>query len=76
MSEVETPYVNINKVADYFKVSVSTIRKWVNSGQIPADTYINIGEVYRFRLDDVEAALTVKTKKVQTRASTTTNDGE
>jgi|TARA_B110000305_G_scaffold35161_1_gene34966 excisionase family DNA binding protein len=76
MSEVETPYVNINKVADYFKVSVSTIRKWVNSGQIPADTYINIGEVYRFRLDDVEAALTVKTKKVQTRASKTKKDGE
>lgn len=58
MNEAETPYVNINKVADYFQVSVSTIRKWVQGGKIPRDTYINIGEVYRFRLKDVEAALT------------------
>tara|TARA_B110000483_G_scaffold222253_1_gene279054 strand:+ start:3085 stop:3318 length:234 start_codon:yes stop_codon:yes gene_type:complete len=77
MSDIETPYVNINKVADYFKVSVSTIRKWVHSGQIPADTYINIGEVYRFRLDDVEAALTAASKEAQVSASITTiNDGE
>ena len=76
MSEVETPYVNINQVADYFKVSVSTIRKWMNSGHIPAHAYIGIGEIYRFRIADVEAALTVKTKKVQTRASKTKKDGE
>lgn len=77
MSDIETPYVNINKVADYFKVSVSTIRKWVHSGQIPASAYINIGEVYRFRLDDVEAALTAASKGVQIGASTTTKkDGE
>ena len=50
----ETPYVNINKVADYFQVSVSTIRKWVNNGYVPDSTYIKIGEVYRFRLNDVE----------------------
>jgi len=53
----DTPYVNINKVADYFQVSVSTIRKWVNNNHIPDSTYIKIGEVYRFRLDDVESAL-------------------
>jgi excisionase family DNA binding protein len=61
----ETPYVNINKVADYFQVSVSTIRKWVNNGSVPDTTYIKIGEVYRFRLDDVEAALTAATKQGQ-----------
>ena len=61
----ETPYVNINKVADYFQVSVSTIRKWVNNGSVPDNTYIKIGEVYRFRLDDVEAALTAATKQGQ-----------
>ena len=60
MSDIETPYVNINKVADYFKVS-----------------YLNIGEVYRFRLDDVEAALTAASKEAQVSASITTiNDGE
>ena len=76
MSDIETPYVNIGKVADYFRVSISTIRKWVHSGQIPDTTYINIGEVYRFRLDDVEAALTAASKEAQVEASTTTNDGE
>ena len=70
----ETPYVNINKVADYFQVSVSTIRKWVNNGYIPDSTYIKIGEVYRFRLDDVEAALTDRSKQGQNENPT--NNGE
>tara|TARA_R110000803_G_scaffold63924_1_gene124667 strand:+ start:2242 stop:2454 length:213 start_codon:yes stop_codon:yes gene_type:complete len=65
MTEETVPYVNINKVADYFNVSVSTVRKWVHSGQIPKNTYINIGEVYRFRLADVEAALYAKKPKTQ-----------
>lgn len=69
----ETPYVNINKVADYFQVSVSTIRKWVNNGYVPDNTYIKIGEVYRFRLNDVEAALTVATKKGQDEVPQTYN---
>jgi excisionase family DNA binding protein len=58
----DTPYVNINKVADYFQVSVSTVRKWVNNDYIPDNTYIKIGEVYRFRLDDVESALSEASK--------------
>jgi hypothetical protein len=48
----------------------------VHSGQIPADTYIRIGEVYRFRMDDVEAALTATSKEAQVSASATKNDGE
>jgi excisionase family DNA binding protein len=67
MTEEIAPYVNINKVAEYFNVSVSTVRKWVHSGQIPASTYINIGEVYRFRLADVEAALAAREPKQQTQ---------
>ena len=61
----DTPYVNINKVADYFQVSVSTVRKWVNNDYIPDDTYIKVGEVYRFRLNDVESALSEVTKSGQ-----------
>jgi len=76
MTEVEAKYANMNMVAEYFNVSLSTIRKWVHSGHIPTSAYINIGGVYRFRLDDVEAALTDKTKKVQTRTSKTKKDGE
>jgi excisionase family DNA binding protein len=68
MSDVETPYTNINAVADYFQVSVSTIRKWCRNGAIPLDTYIKVGEVYRFRLDDVEAALTAAQQKGQDSA--------
>ena len=64
MMQVEdTPYVNINKVADYFQVSVSTVRKWVVNDYIPDNTYIKVGEVYRFRLSDVESALSEVTKK-------------
>ncbi len=69
----ESPYVNIHKVADYFLVSASTIRKWVNSGHIPASTYLKVGEVYRFRIPDVEAALTAATKKAQLGTSTNKN---
>ena len=50
-------YVPIKDVADYFKVSVSTIRNWIRSGTIPDDTYIKAGETYRFNLDRVEKAL-------------------
>jgi|DEB0MinimDraft_10_1074344.scaffolds.fasta_scaffold31913_3 excisionase family DNA binding protein len=50
-------YVPIKDVADYFNVSVSTIRNWIRSGTIPEDTYIKAGETYRFSLDRVENAL-------------------
>lgn len=73
MTEAKTPYVDIHKVADYFLVSVSTIRKWVRSGHIPASTYLKVGEVYRFRIPDVEAALTAATKKAQMRTLTNKN---
>lgn len=73
MKEAKTPYVDIHKVAEYFIVSVSTIRKWVRSGHIPASTYLKVGEVYRFRIPDVEAALTAATKKAQMRTLTNKN---
>ena len=73
MTEAKTPYVDIHKVADYFLVSAPTIRKWVRSGHIPASTYLKVGEVYRFRIPDVEAALTAATKKAQMRTLTNKN---
>jgi excisionase family DNA binding protein len=74
MTEQETPYLNINKVASYFQVSVSTIRKWMNTGALPESTYISVGEIYRFRLADVEAALTDRSKQGQNENPT--NNGE
>ena len=76
MSDIESPYVNINTVVDYFQVSLSTIRKWVYTGEIPASSYIKVGGIYRFRLDEVEAALASKTNKAQKEASKTNSEGE
>jgi len=50
-------YAPIKEVADYFKVSVSTMRTWVKSGKVPASTYIKVDGTYRFNLDLVEEAL-------------------
>ena len=50
-------FVPIEDVARYFRVSISTIRAWVRNRKIPADTYINIGNTYRFSIHRVEEAL-------------------
>jgi excisionase family DNA binding protein len=50
-------YAPIKEVAEYFKVSVSTLRTWVRTGKIPASTYIKIDGTYRFNLNLVEEAL-------------------
>ena len=76
MSDIESPYVNINTVVDYFQVSISKIRKWVYTGEIPASSYIKVGDIYRFRLNEVEAALASKTNKAQKEASKTNSEGE
>ena len=60
-------YVPIEDVAKYFSVSISTIRAWVRQNQIPKDTYIKIGNTYRFCVDDVANALT-KTKDTDEEA--------
>ena len=76
MSDTESPYVNINTVVEHYKVSLSTIRKWIYTGEIPASSYIKVGDVYRFRLDEVEAALASKTAKAHKEASTSKPEGE
>tara|TARA_R110001632_G_scaffold109674_1_gene220027 strand:- start:869 stop:1099 length:231 start_codon:yes stop_codon:yes gene_type:complete len=76
MSDTESPYVNINTVVEHYKVSLSTIRKWIYTGEIPASSYIKVGDVYRFRLDEVEAALASKTNKAHKEASTSKSEGE
>ena len=52
------PFVPIEDVANHFSVSVSTIRGWVRKGHIPKDTYIKVGNTYRFAIDKVASALT------------------
>ena len=59
-------YVPIEDVAKHFGVSVSTIRAWVRQDQIPQDTYIRVGNTYRFCIPDIADALTTKKKAPDT----------
>lgn len=54
------PFVPIEELSKHFTVSVSTIRAWVRQGHIPKDTYIKVGNTYRFSVDAVSTALTKK----------------
>lgn len=60
MTEVKekSPFVTIENLAQYFCVSVSTIRAWVRQGYIPETTYIKLGNTYRFNREQVAEALT------------------
>lgn len=54
----KSPFVTIENLAQYFCVSVSTIRAWVRQGYIPETTYIKLGNTYRFNREQVAEALT------------------
>jgi len=54
------PYVPIEELANHFSVSISTIRAWVRQGSIPKDTYIKVGNTYRFCIGEVTQALTAQ----------------
>lgn len=54
----EEPFVNINEVAQYFSVSTSTVRSWIEQDLIPRDTFIKLGNTYRFQISAVTRALT------------------
>lgn len=51
------PFVPIEALAKHFTVSVSTVRAWLRQGYIPKDTYVKIGNTYRFSVSKVVAAL-------------------
>lgn len=56
------PFVPIEELAKHFTVSVSTVRAWVRQGHIPKDTYLKIGNTYRFNVSAVVQALSAKPK--------------
>lgn len=55
---MNTPFVPIEEVAKHFSVGVATVRAWVRQGLIPAETYIKIGNTYRFCVPMIVNALT------------------
>jgi predicted site-specific integrase-resolvase len=57
MSELKPAFVPIENVARHFSVSISTIRAWLRQGTIAPDTFIKVGNTYRFNLPAVEASL-------------------
>jgi excisionase family DNA binding protein len=67
-------FVPIEDVAKHFSVSISTVRAWVRQKHIPEDTYIKIGSTYRFRVSDVESALTSSKKEVRSQEIEYFND--
>ena len=54
---ISEPFVQIEELAKHFTVSVSTVRAWVRQGHIPKDTYLKIGNTYRFNVSKVVHAL-------------------
>ncbi len=58
----QEPFVPIEVLAKHFTVSVSTIRAWLRQGYIPTDTYVKIGNTYRFNVSAVVQALSAKPK--------------
>lgn len=52
------PFVPIEDLAKHFTVSISTVRAWVRQGLIPKETYIKVGNTYRFSVSKVVEALT------------------
>jgi hypothetical protein len=55
---IDGAFVPIDKVASHFFVTVHTIRAWVKQGHIPRNSYIKVGNTYRFSIPLVTEALT------------------
>lgn len=52
-----SPYLAIEPLANYFNVSVSTVRLWIREGTIPEKSYIKVANTYRLHVKAVENAL-------------------
>jgi excisionase family DNA binding protein len=50
-------YVTITDIAKFFNVSVSTVRSWIKTEVLTSNDYLKVGNTYRFKMADVDAAL-------------------
>ena len=53
MSVCEDKYVPIEELAGHLSLAVTTVRSWVRSGVIPKESYIKVGNTYRFCIPEV-----------------------
>jgi predicted site-specific integrase-resolvase len=68
------PFVPIEDLAKHFTVSISTVRAWVRQGLIPKETYIKVGNTYRFSVSKVVEALTSAPKPEPEKTEPTPED--
>lgn len=68
------PFVPIEDLAKHFTVSISTVRAWVRQGLIPKETYIKVGNTYRFSVSKVVEALTSAPKDEPEKVEATIED--
>jgi excisionase family DNA binding protein len=50
-------YVSIDDVAKYYIVSISTVRTWIRTNKLTPNDFLKLGNTYRFKIADVDAAL-------------------
>lgn len=50
-------YVTIEDVADFYSVSVSTVRNWIKTGVIPDHVIFKVGHTHRYKIADIEGAI-------------------
>ena len=63
--QVPDKFVTIEEMAKVFAVSISTARSWVRQGVIAKNTYIKVGNTYRFNLPRVIEYLSQEMTKEQ-----------
>jgi len=51
-----SPFLTITEVAAFLRVSTRSVRRWVETGDLPA---VRIGRQYRVRRDDVDRLVLV-----------------
>ena len=56
-------YVPIEELSKHLAVSISTVRGWIRKHDIPENTYIRVGNTYRFNIDAVVNALSADRKE-------------
>lgn len=64
VQQPETQLITVPEAADFFRVTISTIRSWVLYKRIP---YVKVGGAVRFRRADCENLIAARTVEVVPR---------